>query len=453
MILSQAKRTISFCFGMLIIIAWTWPAASTAAESQGRAMTLNSLYRMALEQAEQIGIAEENLAIAENLRVQAKSVLIPRLSAMGNYTRYTEDKIVFGSVIQPEWQGGYGIRLGQSFTLNGREISALRVAERGIDKSRSDLDNIKERYLYSVAKGFYDVAKSRQAVAIAEANVKRLQTHRNAVDARLKLGDVSVTELYRTEAELSDAQAGLIQAKNNLQLNRALLGRLVGSTSALDISEAPDDASDDAVSDLEALRQIALENRSDLKSLIHQEAMAEHTIDYTKGVFWPRVAIEATWMRILQEPESYLDESAYVGVNLEMDLFDAGLRRAQVSDARRQKHQAELARQDTERQIGVEIEQVWLFWKTQKEAARAYESQLRYATKNYEAVTRLHEHGMANVVEVMDANTLLATAQLQLSDARYNVQLAVLGVERAAGTLLTRIESQLRRSETPSEKP
>lgn len=448
----KTKKTALWLIGLLIIAgAAILPAA--AAESTGEVQSLQNLYRLALEQAEKISIAEENLVIAENLRTQAMSVLVPSISAVGSYTHYTEDKIVFGSVIQPEWQGGYGLRLGQSFTLNGREISALRVAERGIDKSRADLNDIKERYVYSVAQGFYDVAKSRQSVAIAEANVQRLETHRHAVKSRLKLGDVPITELYRTEAELSEAQAGLIQANNNLKLNQALLGRLVGSDIPLDITEDPADAPADTITDLDGLKQTALENRSDLKSLIYQEAMAEHTINYTKGVYWPRVAVEATWMRILQEPESYLDESAYVGVSLEMNLFDAGLRRAQVSDARRQKLQAKLLRQDAQRQVAVEIEQVWLFWKSQQEAARAYESQLRYATENYQAVTRLYEHGMANVVEVMDANTLLTTAQLQLSDAHYNVQLAVLGVERAAGTLLARIESELRRNEPYPEKP
>jgi outer membrane protein len=436
-----------------IVITWATTAPAATDESTGKRWPLQRLYHKALQQAEQIGIAEENLAIAENLRVQALSVLVPRLSATGSYTHYTEEKAVMGSLIQPEWKGGYGLRLGQSFTLNGRELSALHVAERGIDKSRADLNNIKESYLYSVAQGFYEVAKSRRAVSIAEANVQRLETHRDAVKARLKLGDIPVTELYRTEAELSEAEAGLIQAKNSLQLNQALLGRRVGSDTPLDIVENPADTPSDAITNLYSLKQTALKNRSDLKSRICQEAMAEHTINYTRGVYWPRVGIEAAWMRILQEPESYMDDSAYVAVNVEMDLFDAGLRRAQVSDARRQKKQAELARRDTERQVTLDIEQVWLFWRTQQEAARAYESQLRYATENYEAVTRLYEHGMANVVEVMDANTLLATAQMQLSDAHYNVQLAVLGVERAAGTLLTRIESELHVNETQKEKP
>jgi outer membrane protein len=437
------------------VLLFSGTAGAADATSAEKGHTLQSLYQIALEQAEQIGIAEENLAIAENLRVQAKSVLVPRLSGFGSYTKYTEEKNVFGNIIQPDWKGAYGLRVGQSFTMNGREIDALRVAERGIDKSRADLSDVKERYLFSVAQAFFDVAKSRQGVAIAEANVQRLETHRDAVTSRLKLGDLAVTELYRTEAELSDAQAGLIQAKNNLQLNRALLGSLVGNKQPIDIVEEPNPVLAEFIADLDRLKETALANRADLKSLNFQEAIAEHQIDYYKGAYWPRFGVEAAWMRMVQDPDPALDESIYIGLNVEMDIFDAGLRRAQVSDARRQRHQAELARQNFERTVLVETEQVWLFWKTQQEAARSYESQLKYAKENYDAVKRLNEHGMANVVEVIDANTLLVTAQLQLSDARYNVQIAELGVERASGTFLNRIKEDLdvENGKTPTEKP
>jgi outer membrane protein len=414
-----------------------------AAEPQSASYPLPELYRQALIQAEQIEIAKENLAIAENLRVQALSVLKPRLSAVGSYTRYDEEKIFFNTVIQPQWQGGYGLRLGQSFTLNGREISALRVAERGIDKSRADLADIKERYLFGVAQAFYDVAKSRESLAIAQANVQRLEIHLNAVQSRLKLKDVPITELYRSEAELSDAQAYLIQAENNLQLNKALLGRLIGSRDPVDIKADPQWVAVPDITDLETLKQTALANRSDLKSLSFQEKIAEHQVTYTKGSYWPRVGVQAVWMRMLQDPDPLLDESTYIGLNLEMDIYDGGLRRAQISDARRQQHQAELARHDTERRILVEIEQSWLYWKTQQEVTRSYESQLRYAKENYEAVHRLFDHGLANSVDVMDANTLLVTAQRQVSEAHNNSQLAGLAVERAAGTFLSRIEANL----------
>lgn len=427
----------------ILLFALVSVGAAEDTDQDGPLLRLPDLYREALDHAEQIGIAAEDLAIAENLRVQALSVLRPRVSAVASRRNYDGEKSVQNSLIQPQWEGSYGVTVGQSFTLNGREISALRIAERGIDKSREDLAAVKEAYLFSVAQAFYDVVRTRQAVAIARANVHRLETHRDAVQLRLKVSEVPITELYRSQAEVAQAQADLIRTENELRLTRAVLARLTGLQTPFRIAEDQTSAPAPRETDLTLLQETAKTNRPELKSLALQEQIAEHQIDYTKGAYWPRVGVEAAWMRLTRDPEPSLDETAYIGLTISMDLYDAGLRQARVSDARRQRYQAQLARSESERRVALEVEQAWLDWHTQQEVIRSFESQLRYAEENYAAVTRLFDNGMANSVDIMDANTLLVTTELELSEARYNLKLAVLGLERAAGTFLAHIEDDL----------
>jgi outer membrane protein len=438
------KHPITSIIVPVLLFALVSVGSAGGTDGEGPLLRLPDLYRQALEHAEQIGIAAEDLAIAENLRVQALSVLRPRVSAVAARKNYDGEKTAYGSLIQPQWEGSYGLTVGQSFTLNGRELSALRIAERGIDKSREDLAGIKEAYLFSVAQAFYDVAKTRQAAAIAQANVHRLEAHRDAVQLRLKVSEVPITELYRSQAEVAQAQADLIRIENGLRLTRTVLARLAGLKAPFRISEEQTPGPAPRETDLTLLKETARTNRPELKSLALQEQIAEHQIDYTKGAYWPRVGVEAAWMRLAQDPEPYLDETAYIGLTITMDLYDAGLRRAQVSDARRQRHQARLTRSENERRVAVEVEQAWLDWHTQQEVIRSFESQLRYAQENFAAVTRLFDNGMANSVDIMDANTLLVTTELELSEARYNLKLAVLGLERASGTLLAHIENDLR---------
>jgi outer membrane protein len=414
-----------------------------SAQSPDDRFTLDVCYRSALKHAEKIGIAREAVALAEYTRKQALSVLMPTVTAFGNYRRYREDKYDSGSLVQPEWEGSYGVKLGQSFTLNGRELTALRIAEQGIVKSRSDLDATTEAYLYTVASAFFDVAKTQQAEDIAQANVLRLTTHKAAVTTRLRLGDVAKTELFRTEAELASAEADLIQARNNLQLARSFLGRLIGVEGDFEIVEPGEARTDLNTGDLEPLKELALTHRADLMSLELDEDIAAKQVDYTSGAFWPRLSVEGAWTRIEQDPDPMLDESAYVGASLTFDLFDGGLRRAQVSEARATQRQARLNLEDSKRTVTIEVEEAWRNWKTQQGVITSFESQLRYATENYDAFTRLFEHGMANSVDVMDANTLLVTAERKLSESRYNLQLAVLGMERSAGVFLNSIRGRL----------
>jgi outer membrane protein len=415
------------------------------AQSVKKEYDLNDLYSSALKHAELIGIAKEAVAIAEFTRKQALSVLIPSATAFGNYQHYNEKKEAYDSLIQPEWDGAYGITIGQSFTLNGRELTALRIAEQGIEKSNYDLDTAKETYLYNVASAFFDVAKLQQAILIAEANVVRLTTYKNAVATRLKLGDTSKTELFRTEAELSNANALLLETKNRQKLAKAFLARLTGLKMPFEIKEPQISKTRLKATELIGLKEMAMNNRVELKSYSTAESISAKQVDYAKGAYWPRLGWEGSWMSLEQEPEPMLKESAWLGANITLDVFDGGLRKSQVSEARARQKQAQLALDDAKNNIGIDVERAFLNWQTQQGVIESFESQLRYAKENYDASVQLSEHGMANSVDIMDANTLLVTAEWQLAEARYNLQLAILGIERSTGIFLTAIEKGLQK--------
>ena len=427
----------------IVIALSTALAAPASALTAGERYTLDACYTSALEHAEKIGIAREAVALAEYTRKQALSVLVPTLSAFGDYRRYSDDEYESGVLLQPEWESSYGLRLGQSFTLNGRELTALRIAEQGIEKSRTDLDATMEAYLFTVASAFFDVARARQAVAIAQANVVRLEAHKQAVTTRLKLGDVPKTELFRTQAELASAGADLIQTRNTQKLAHSFLGRLIGVETPIEIVEPEVSASDLESARLPALKKLAFDRRADLKSLALDQAIAAKQVKYTRGAYWPRLSVEGVYARIEQNPEAPLDQSSYVGASVTFDLFDGGLRRARVSESRVVQKQAMYSLEDARRTVAIQVEEAWRNWKTQQSVIQSFESQLLYATENYTAVTRLFVHGMANSVDVMDANTLLVTSERKLSESRYNLQIDVLGIERSTGVFLDGIRGRL----------
>ena len=425
---------------IVIIISLCHPVFARSIKKE---YTLKECYISALKHAEQIGIAKEAVAIAEFTRKQALSVLIPTLTATGTYQHHNEKKEAYGNLIQPKWEGAYGITIKQSITLNGREFTALRIAEQGIEKSNFDLDVAKESYLYNVASAFLDVAKLQQGVLIAEANVVRLTTYKNALVTRLKLGDTSKTELFRTEAELANADAQLLATKNQQKLAKAFLARLTGLKTPFEIKEPQIAIARLKTTELNGLKKMALNNRAELKSYLAVESISAKQVNYTKGAYWPRLGVEGSWTFLEQEPDPMLEESAWLGANLTFDIFDGGLRKSQVSEARALQKQARLTLDDAKHNINIEVEGAYLNWQTQQSVIKSFESQLRYAKENYDASLQLSEHGMANSVDIMDANTLLVTADWQLAEARYNLQLAILGIERSTGVFLTAVQKHL----------
>jgi outer membrane protein len=404
--------------------------------------SLEDLYRIALERAERIKISEEDYYIAERGKEKAISVLLPKLSAFWEYTKYSEDKTsVFGErliILQPDYSTSWGLRLDQSMFLSGREIIALRISKEIIEKNKYDLYAVRETYLFSVASAYYDVLRAKKALEIAMVNVERLKKHRDAAATRLKVGEVTKTDLLRAEAELSGAQSEQVRAENNYILTKAVLARIVGISGDYEIKDH--DLKVKPVKDyiLSSLKEKAFSERAELKSESLKKKIAEDEVKYAKGAYWPTLSIEGVYLERDEDPRSpfFLEESVYAGLTLKFPFFEGGLRRAEVKEAKARLRQSELIYEDFKKTVGIEVENAYLEFQTQKGVLKSLEDQVTFASDNYNSVSKQYEFGLANSIDVIDANTLLLTSERQLADARYNYQLSVLRVERAIGTLL-----------------
>ncbi|TAL27396.1 MAG: TolC family protein [Nitrospirae bacterium] len=412
---------------------------------------LEDLYKLALEGSERIKISEEDVYIAGTGKDKAKSVLLPKLSAFWNYTKYTEQKLSSsGSVIQPEDSTYWGLRLDQSVSLSGREVTAFNMSKENIEKSRYDLHSVKEDYLLSVSSAYYEALRAKKALEIARSNVERLTKHRDASAVRVKVGEATKTTLLRAEAELSGAQSEEIRARNGLQVAMAVLARVAGIEGAYDLKEATDSsryaADDKGAETIESLKQAAFSERAELKSLELQKKIGEGQVRYTQGLYWPTLSVEGVYSRKNEDPKSaFLNkESVYGGIKLNFAFFEGGLRRAEVREAESRQRQIRLVYEDRKKSIAIEVENAYLELITQKGIMEKFEAQALYAGDNYKAVSKQFEYGIANSLDVMDANTLLVTAERQLADSKYNYQLSALRLKKATGVLLKTAVNQIK---------
>jgi outer membrane protein len=112
---------------------------------------------------------------------------------------------------------------------------------------------------------------------------------------------------------------------------------------------------------------------------------------------------------------------------------------AEVREARSREKQSGLHYDDMKNTIGIEVQAAYLYLMTQKAAMKYMEDQLVFARDNYQGVARQFEFGLADSIYVMDANTLLVSAERKVSDVSYNYQMAVMRMKRATGVLLKEI--------------
>jgi len=425
---------------LLLVFFGAVSLAAAQEKPQAAAYALPDLYRQALERSEAVALSREALFIAETTRDKALSVLVPTFSSFGGHTQYRrhQKKGPMDALIQPDRSTAWGVRFDQSFTLNGRELTALGASEKNIEKSRYDLEAAKADFLIWVAGAYFDILKVRTAVAIAEADLKRLATHREAVRTRLSLGEVAKTDLYRTEAELSKTKSDLERARNSLALARAVLADHLELPETFSLIEDPGGPASLTERPLAAYIGDAFQNRPEIRAQEYQVAVAEDQVRITVGDFWPSVSLEGVYQRYDQHPrtDTMNAESAWVGVNVNFVLYDGGLRSAEVREARAVHRQAALVLEELKKRVDVEVTRAFLDLKTRYGVISSRTDQLQYARENYTAVTRQFNHGLANSVDVMDANTLLVTSEVDLANVRYEYRLADIRLVYTTGLLL-----------------
>jgi outer membrane protein len=424
----------------LVVLTICLLAVSPAAGRCEDIYSLEDLYQIALKNSEKVKITEENIRIAEAGKDKAVAGLLPRLSAFGGYVAYTDNKYAMTAsgptVTQPDGAKSWGVKLDQTLYMNGREFRNLAISKDNLQKSRYDLDSVREDYLLSVSFAFYDVLKAKKALEIADANLERLRKYRDAAATRLRIGEVTKTVLLRAEGELSGALSDQIKAANALALTKAVLARVAGINGEYSLKETyPGDAQTGTLKEFQATAE---KSRSELKSLELQKKIAEDQVSSAKSGYWPTVSVTAGYTGQDQSPTpaTLVQDSTYGGVSLNYPFFEGGLRRAEVNEAKTKQRQSELAYRDALKSVQIDVQNAYLDLATQKGIVKFLQDQLVFARDNFNAVSKQFDFGLAHSIDVIDANNLLLSAERQLADATYNYHLSILKLKRATGQLI-----------------
>jgi outer membrane protein len=423
------KTPIQLFFIFFIIVLSTVPAVCQTTYS------LYELARLANIHSETIKIAKDDVYIAEQDVVRAFSVLIPRATAFGSINEYKNDNIS-----APDTRV-MGVKLTQSFTLNGKELIALDVSKKIIQGKKFSLESIRSQYFLQVAQAYYNILSAQRFLEIAQSDVNRLGTHRDAVKEHLSVGNVTKTDLYRAEAELSKSLTEQVIAENRVLQTKANLHNLVEIEDEFNLAKEDIKGIENYDCTLEDIQSYALKNRTEIKEAKKSLEIARKTIKFKKSDYWPTLSLEAgykeTDIKYDFSPTAvkYDTEDLYFKGELVFTLYDGGLRKAEIKQALADQRKSENALRLKEKQILLDSKTSFLVYQTAKSTLLNLKDELKSAKENYNAVQMQFKYGMANSIDIMDANTLLVTAQRKISDAKYTYYISVLQILYTKGDL------------------
>lgn len=437
------------------------------AQNPPRTFTLEEALHYAVDHYPTIRAALEQVN-ASNAGLEAtKSASLPRFDALWQVNRATANNI-FGQLFpQPvipslsgpvlpsaSAQGVWGSAVGGLFSWEpfdfGLRDAGVHEAEAGLVRARAEQDVTRLSVQNAVGSAFFGIVQAQQAVAAADADVQRRDVLARAAhalaDSQLRPG----AEASRADAELAAARTRAVQMREALAVAQAVFGQMLGvadATLTVDaaglIEHAAQNAeaqatvpphplveSGQAAVDLARSREAVLAKTDRPHVLLQSSVFARGSGANPDGTF--EGGADGLWF----ERANWAAGVQVIFPNL-FDFASLHARR----EAALALTQAESARYDeavlmvsSQRRTAAAV----------VEAARAIAQntpiQLAAALQSEAQASARYQAGLASIVEVAEAQNLLAGAEYQDAIARVNVWRALLNQAAAQGSLAPFIE-------------
>ena len=348
----------------------------------------------------------------------------------------------------PAWL--YGISLDFLLRRPGERARARQQAAVQTALAQSQLSESIWAVRTALRQALLDTVYAQQATALLESLVADrralLATDRN----RLRLGDLSRTQLLSDELELARTEQRRQQARARAADAQARLAAVVGVPAAA-LTGVPVRWEDwTAIDTLSAAvpgqwRTEALVGRPQIIGALREYDLAQIHLDGEVAKRWPQLRITPayTWGAegVHQDPlDQFAGESA-LGVSFEVPLFNQ--HQGAIGEALGRRTAAGEHLKAVQAQIYEQIDRAELAWPSAQQAWAETRNVASVADEQQQAQQRALRAGASDRTEVLAAQIVTAEAQLTVLESAYAAQLAFGALEDAYRRPLQGAESQM----------
>jgi len=394
-----------------------------------------------------VQLAMETVRQAESRSLQARAALLPDFEGYVSDQSQTRNLAAFGINVQipipgfhfPEFVGPFDVFDARA-TVNAnvfdfstiRRFQASRV---GIRTAQAESDSTADQVAAQVAKAYLaalraeaDLETSKANVALAEAVLKLAEHQKTA-------GTGTGIEVTRARVELASVRQRLLVAENartqaHLQLLRAMNLDLDAAVElAGKLEHAPVDPFTIASATAEGLA-----NRSDLRAQQSREDNARLSYSATKMERLPSVVGFADYGSLGTGVENARATRTY-GLSVRVPVFDGGRRDARHAESASQLREEQIRTRDFREQVKLEVRLAIDSLRSADDQVKVATEGLALAENELAQAQRRYEAGVANGLEVTDAQTRLERARDNRVAALFSYNQARLDLGQSMGKI------------------
>ena len=340
---------------------------------------------------------------------------------------------------QQPWNLSLGATISQ-LLFQPDVFVGLQARQTALDYNQAVIEQTKEKVKDSAYKRYYAILIAQKQLYFLNESVKRLEKLYHDDSIMYNNGFAEKLDLDKVQVQLNNLKTTQSTVDNAVTISYAAMKFAMG-ISQKDTVVLKDDLTVESIKEGILDESFKYEDRAEIKTLNISKALLDLDVKRNKLGYLPTVSavgnytVNAMGQKFFTNPATLWLSSSYVGLNVNIPIFDGFQRKYKIQEARLNAQKMENTIDNVKQAI--DLEQV-----VTKESLKnsllnldIQERNLALAEKVYNATKLKFEQGLGSSFEVLQADTDYQTAQSNYFNALYNATVAKVSYQYALGKL------------------
>jgi len=430
-----AKKQLLTIFIIVLIILTTELSLSQPEREIKDSWTLKDCINYALENHPTIISANQNCISAQAQIKKTKSDYYPQvdLVSQNSYFNIPVTAINQGQLIRTQESYQILLQLNQTFFRLGRK-EEVEQSKQNLLVAQANLQKVKQDLVLEVIKSFYDVLRAEYLAKVSEEALNLAKEHLQMTQEMVSAGTAASVDILPLEVEVANNNLALIKSVNQIKLAKSTLKRAIGLSTLEDIKVAePLVKPLEGEFELNQLLTDAYNLRPELVEIESRIRFDELAVRINKLKHISTFDISGNYNREIYTSLTPRPEYWSVNARVVLPLFDGGYIKGAITSAEADLNNLKAQREQLKQDIGFEVEQAYLKLNEAKELIKATEKNVEEAELSLKSAEERYKEGVAIIIEVIEAQTKLATAKVNHIQSLYDYNIALANLKRAIG--------------------
>jgi outer membrane protein TolC len=420
-----------------LLFSWLSPAVRAQTADS---LTLPDAVRLALTSSIALRQAAAQVSAAEARVSQSESEYYPSVRANAEYMRIGPIPAIdfpgFGSLLlAPADNVDAHLGLRQTIFDFGRRAAGVEAGRAVVQSASDAMKTIRSATSVQAMQTFYTVMLLHRSIEVQQQQVDALNEHLRITQRRVESGSSTEFDALSTTVRVAQSNNMMLDLRKALldqELNlRRLLG--LGWDSPLLLSGSLERLEDEP--GLDTLLQRAATDRPDIVNARDAVESAKRQAQLASLDDSPVLRLSAAYgLRNGYEPNlNAIRGNWTAGVQLEVPVFNGFRARAHSEETEAVRLAAEERLRDIRRTAEAEVRKASAALRFAREKIAATLLQVTEAERAVEIAVIRYDSGAGTNLDLLDAETSVSSARLQLLQARYLAVIARIQLDAAAG--------------------